>query len=136
MFIVRFQGELHDEPMCHWNFGSPAILGPSGGRMGIAEDARTRGCPSPPLGGFGFVGLHRDYAYYADYATKVGVRMSAFFSKADIHKHRFRLSPNVCFRPQAAVAYLREKVKVASRLRLECQLLACVPMRDRINSAS
>ena len=31
MFIVRFQGELHDEPMCHWNFGSPAILGPSRG---------------------------------------------------------------------------------------------------------
>ena len=99
MFIVRFQGELHEEPMRRWNFGSPAILGPSGGRMGIAEEARTRGFPSPPLGGFGFVGLHRDYAYYADYATKVGVRRSAFFPRADIHRLRLRLRPNVRFQP-------------------------------------
>ncbi len=29
--------------------------------------------------------------------------MSAFFSKADIHRHPFRLSPNVCFRPEADI---------------------------------
>ena len=43
--------------------------------------------------------------------------MSAFFSKADVKEHRFRLSLNVCFRPGADVAYLGEKVKVASRIR-------------------
>jgi hypothetical protein len=59
--------------MCHWNFGSPAILGPSGGRMGIAEEARTRGFPSPSFGGFGVIGVVRAYAYYADYATRVRV---------------------------------------------------------------
>ncbi len=29
--------------------------------------------------------------------------MSAFFSKADVQKHPFRLSLNVCFRPKAVI---------------------------------
>ena len=29
--------------------------------------------------------------------------MSAFFSKADVKDRRFRLSPNVCFRPKAVI---------------------------------
>ncbi len=29
--------------------------------------------------------------------------MSAFFSKADVEEHLFRLSPNVCFRPEADI---------------------------------
>ena len=47
--------------MCHWNFGSSAVLGPSGGRMGIAEEAKTRGFPPPSFGGFGFVVCVRVY---------------------------------------------------------------------------
>ena len=43
--------------------------------------------------------------------------MSAFFSKAAVQTYPFRLGPNVCFRPGADVAYLGEKVKVASRIR-------------------
>ncbi len=65
----------------------------------FSKEAKACASPSPSSGGFDFVGLHRDYAYYADYATKVGVRTSAFFPKADIHGQPFRLSPNVCFRP-------------------------------------
>ncbi len=62
-------------------FGSSAVLGSFVASMGsVAEDARTRGFPSPPLGGFGFIGLDRDYAYYADYAIRVR-------------------APNGCFRP-------------------------------------
>ncbi len=44
-------------------FGDPAVLGPSWRRMGVAEDARTRGFPSPSFGGYGFVGLDQAYAF-------------------------------------------------------------------------
>ena len=43
--------------------------------------------------------------------------MSAFFSKAAVHKHGFRLSPNVCFRPEAAVPEIGRNLQVASRIR-------------------
>jgi len=37
-------------------FGGPAILGSFVASLkGVAEEARTRGFPSPSLGGFGFV---------------------------------------------------------------------------------
>ncbi len=41
--------------------------------------------------------------------------MSAFFSEADVKEGRFRLGPNVCFRPEADVAYLGGKVRVNTR---------------------
>ncbi len=40
---------------------------------GFSEEARIRGFPSPPFGGFGFIGVVRAYADYVNYATKVGV---------------------------------------------------------------
>ncbi len=43
--------------------------------------------------------------------------MSAFFSKADVKDQRFRLSPNVRFRPEAVVVCLRVEVKVISQSR-------------------
>ena len=42
--------------------------------------------------------------------------MSAFFSKADVEEHQFRLGPNVCFRPQADMPKLGWKVEVISRI--------------------
>ncbi len=38
---------------------------------GFSEEARTRGFPSPSLGGFGFVALVGAYAFWADRATEV-----------------------------------------------------------------
>ncbi len=44
------------ETLCDPPFGSPAILGSFAGSFrGFAEEARTRGFPSPSLDGFGFV---------------------------------------------------------------------------------
>ena len=45
---------------------------------GFSEEARTRGFPSPSLGGFGFV-VVKAYAYYADYTTTAGVLNVRFF---------------------------------------------------------
>ncbi len=36
-------------------FGSSAVLGFREVFLGFSEEARTRGFPSPPFGGFGFV---------------------------------------------------------------------------------
>ncbi len=46
-----------------------------------------------------------------------GCRTAALEKKAAIRRRRFRLSPNVRFRPEADVAYLRKKLKAPSRIR-------------------
>ncbi len=49
-------GLLAMETLCDPPFGSPPILGSFGESFhGFSEEARTRGFPSPPFGGFGYM---------------------------------------------------------------------------------
>ena len=51
---------------------------------GFSKEARTRGFPSPSLGGFGFIDLDRDYACCDECATQFRGRMAAFPPKTDV----------------------------------------------------
>ncbi len=51
------------------------LRGPSEVVRGFSKEARTRGFPSPSLGGFGFIGVVRAYAYYVNYATRFGLNV-------------------------------------------------------------
>ncbi len=55
-----------------------AILGSFGETFrGFSEEARTRGFPCPPLGGFGFVGVASDLSIVAAWQIGSGSPMSA-----------------------------------------------------------
>ena len=51
---------LNDFMLCYLSYRQPGGLGVLREVfLGFSEEARTRGFPSPPFGGFGFIGANR-----------------------------------------------------------------------------